>query len=101
MPRRLTKSDYSAASVWGLRIKEGLGRTSLPERFTALLGESGLAELAVTGEHADGVTRVAVEHRDPFDRLLLAQSRAERLTLCTADARLLAGGSAGVLDARV
>lgn len=92
---------YSAASIWELRIKERLGKVSLPERLTAMLGESGLAELPVSGEHADAVNRVMTDHRDPFDRLLLAQAMVEGLSLCTADARLLQSDQVRLLDARI
>lgn len=91
---------FSAASVWELRIKEALGKVSLPDALTERLTASGLRELPVTAAHADALSRVSTPHRDPFDRLLLAQVTVERLRLCTAD-QLLLGSATAALDARL
>ena len=77
---------YSAASIWEIAIKSALGRKDFRIDLTQLLAtlpEMGLVELPITALHAAGVTRL---HRDPFDRLLIAQSLAEPLTLLTNDA---------------
>ena len=82
---------YSAASIWEIAIKSSLRRKDfridLPQ-LLATLPEMGLIELPVTAVHAVGVARLPPIHRDPFDRLLIAQSIAEPLTLLTNDVLL-------------
>ena len=82
---------YSAASIWEIAIKSSLRRKDFRIDLTQLLGvlpEMGLIELPVTAAHATRVTELPLIHRDPFDRLLIAQSVAEPLTLLTNDALL-------------
>ena len=82
---------YSAASIWEIAIKSSLRRKDFRIDLTQLLGvlpEMGLFELPVTAAHATRVTELPLIHRDPFDRLLIAQSVAEPLTLLTNDALL-------------
>lgn len=88
----------SAASVWELAIKQGLGKLDLhapvarwTERATR---ELRLGSLAVTTDHAAAVETLPPIHRDPFDRLLIAQARVEGATLLTADRTLAAYGAA-------
>ncbi len=82
---------YSAASLWEIAIKRGLQRTDFRIDIEALmeaLAVSGFIELPITAAHAAGVARLPPIHKDPFDRLLVAQSMAEPLTLLTNDAVL-------------
>jgi len=69
---------YSAASIWEIAINSSLRRkdfrVDLPQLLAAL-PEMGLIELPITAAHAAGVTGLPTIHRDPFDRLLVAQSR--------------------------
>ena len=89
---------YSAASIWEIAIKSALGRkdfrVGIPD-LQAVLPRMGFVELPVTGAHAARVVGLANIHRDPFDRLLVAQSIVEPLTLLTNDA-LLARYSDGI-----
>lgn len=79
----------SAASIWEIAIKSALGRIrSDPVEIEAALGQAGLAELPVTARHAVQVSRLPLHHRDPFDRILLAQSLAEPMRLLTHDKAL-------------
>jgi len=64
----------SAASVWESHIKADLGRLTLPEGFIAAIGQSGFRELPVGWEHTAAIDRIKLPHRDPFDRLLMAQA---------------------------
>lgn len=83
---------FSTASLWEVAIKRGLGRTDFrvePRRLRAGLLDNGYQELPVRGEHALALDLLPPIHRDPFDRMLLAQAHAEGATLLTAD-RLLA-----------
>lgn len=82
---------YSAASLWEIAIKSGLRRKDFRidiEALLAALRKSGLVELPITALHAAGVARLPPIRKDPFDRLLVAQSMAEPLTLLTNDATL-------------
>lgn len=79
---------FSAASIWEVAIKAGLGRADFradPARLRKGLLENGYREVPVTGAHALRVLDLPPLHRDPFDRLLVAQAAAERLVLVTAD----------------
>lgn len=84
---------YSAASLWEIAIKLALRRRDFEVDLPLLresLGEMGLYELPVTGAHAQRVLTLPSVHKDPFDRLLVAQAEDEGLVLVTNDA-LLAG----------
>jgi PIN domain nuclease of toxin-antitoxin system len=76
----------SAASIWEIAIKAGLGRIALdPAELTEALEGGGFTPLPVTSSHAVAVATLPSIHRDPFDRLLVAQSRVEHLSLLTHD----------------
>ena len=80
---------FSAASLWEVAIKNGLGRADFnvdPRLLRQGLRNNGYLELAITGTHAVAVDTLPPIHNDPFDRLLIAQAHAEALTLLTADA---------------
>lgn len=82
---------YSAASIWEIAIKSALRRKDFRVDVPALLAalpRMGFVELPVTGAHAARVVQLANIHRDPFDRLLVAQSVVEPLTLLTNDTLL-------------
>ena len=82
---------FSAASIWEIAIKSALRRQDFRVDLVSLekaLPAMGLIELPVTAAHAAGVARLPRIHRDPFDRLLVAQSIAEPLTLVSNDAVL-------------
>ena len=75
----------SAASVWEMAIKQSLGRLDIPEPASFAAPRMGIRGLPVTFEHAEATLRLPPLHRDPFDRLLLAQAVVEGLTLVTRD----------------
>ncbi|MEX1163206.1 MAG: type II toxin-antitoxin system VapC family toxin [Nitriliruptor sp.] len=76
----------SAACVWEIAIKVGLGRLDAdPAVLVRAIGDSGFEELPVTAAHAAAVGRLEPIHRDPFDRMLLAQAVVEDLTVATVD----------------
>ncbi len=79
---------FSSASVWEIGIKSGLERMDFkvdPRRLWRMLLISGYRELPVSSEHAVAVLDLPPLHKDPFDRILVAQARVEGLTLLTAD----------------
>ena len=79
----------SAVSAWEIAIKAALGRVDMPRHagrwLPDALRRTSFVELGVTVKHALGVEELPPHHADPFDRLLVAQARAEELTLVTAD----------------
>ena len=86
-----TEVFASTASIWELAIKVSLGKLHLDiERLVSLLDAAGIYELQITRPHAMAVARLPLLHRDPFDRLLIAQAIAEPMRLLTADAHLAA-----------
>jgi PIN domain nuclease of toxin-antitoxin system len=79
---------FSAASLWEIAIKRGLRRSDFmadPRVLRRGLLDSGYIELPVTSEHAIGVDGLPPIHKDPFDRLLIAQAIVEGITLLTVD----------------
>ena len=83
-----TEPIVSAASLWEITIKSGLGRADFsvdPRLLRRGLLEHGYFELDVTGAHATAVDLLPPIHKDPFDRILVAQAQIEGLTLLTTD----------------
>lgn len=79
----------SSASIWEIAIKSGLGKLKADPKLTvAAITESGFTELPIYSRHAALVSGLPHHHRDPFDRLLLAQAMSEPLQLLTTDATL-------------
>jgi len=79
---------FSAASLWEIAIKSALRRPDFrvdPVLFRRNLLNNGYRELVITGEHAVAVASLPLLHRDPFDRILVAQSVVEGITLLTTD----------------
>jgi Uncharacterized protein conserved in bacteria len=75
----------SAVSAWEVAIKIGLGRLRPTRTVEQAAEESGFLELPITFRHAERVAGLPAHHRDPFDRLLVAQAELEGLTLVTRD----------------
>lgn len=80
---------FSAASIWEVAIKRGLGRTDFqadPRLLRRGLLDNGYSELPILSEHVVAIESLPPIHKDPFDRLLVAQATVEGITLLTADA---------------
>lgn len=91
-----TELVFSAASIWEVSIKASLGRADFTldaNVFRRELVEHGYRELAITGAHAAAIGTLPNIHRDPFDRLLVAQARVEGIELFTSDRTVAAYGS--------
>ncbi len=83
-----TELVFSAASLWEVAIKNGLGRDDFrvdPRLLRRGLLENGYTELPVAGLHAVALDSLPRTHKDPFDRMLVAQAQVEGITLLTAD----------------
>ena len=79
---------FSAASLWEIAIKRGLGRSDFQVDARVLrrgLLDNGYQELAITSAHAVAIDSLPPIHKDPFDRILIAQATIEGITLLTAD----------------
>jgi PIN domain nuclease of toxin-antitoxin system len=75
----------SAATVWEVAIKQAAGKLTAPADLPERIRGSGFAELAINSEHAIAAGRLPPIHRDPFDRMLVAQAQCEDFTLVTRD----------------
>ena len=83
-----TELFLSAASVWEMAIKAALGRLILPMSvadYVADKSAAGFQMLPIEWEHAAAVQTLPLHHRDPFDRLIIAQAKAEKMPLISGD----------------
>ncbi|RLB56501.1 MAG: PIN domain nuclease [Deltaproteobacteria bacterium] len=80
----------SAVVVWEIRIKQGIGKLDLPDDFGEVLDSQRFPELPVTVDHAHAIADLPSIHRDPFDRMLVAQAIVERMTIVTRDKSIAA-----------
>jgi PIN domain nuclease of toxin-antitoxin system len=80
---------FSVASVWEMGIKVSIGKLPLPEpldRYVSTrMTQLGARSLEITAAHALRVAALPLHHRDPFDRMLIAQAQVENMTLVSAD----------------
>lgn len=75
----------SSATIWEMAVKVARGRLEAPSDFPARLLDLGMLQLALDWEHARVAGGLPLHHRDPFDRILVAQAIVERLTIVTRD----------------
>lgn len=75
----------SVASYWEMVIKESLGKLKFPKKLFATLDEQGIILLPIHGKHVMQLQLLPNIHKDPFDRILIAQALSERLILITGD----------------
>jgi PIN domain nuclease of toxin-antitoxin system len=81
-----TEIYVSSASIWEACIKEKIGKLEVDiEKLAKAISESGFLELPITAKHAIEVYRLPDLHRDPFDRIMIAQAICEPLQFLTAD----------------
>jgi PIN domain nuclease of toxin-antitoxin system len=85
---RRTAVLVSSASAWEMGIKAAAGKLTIPADLVAQLREKRFTPLPVTVEHGLRVGELPLLHRDPFDRLLVAQAQLEGLTIVTRDPRI-------------
>jgi PIN domain nuclease of toxin-antitoxin system len=76
----------SVATIWEVAIKQAIGKLPGPADLPEHIRDSGFVPLSISPAHAMAAGRLPLLHRDPFDRMLVAQARCENLTLVTADA---------------
>jgi PIN domain nuclease of toxin-antitoxin system len=75
----------SAATIWEVAIKQAIGKLSEPAGLPERIRDSGFASLPISFEHTITAGHLPLIHRDPFDRMLIAQAKCEDLTLVTRD----------------
>ncbi len=75
----------SAVVIWEIRIKQALGKLEITPDFYRIAKQQGFEILSITAHHADKVGELPMLHRDPFDRMLIAQAMEEGLTIITHD----------------
>ena len=80
-----THVAVSAASVWEIEIKRKQGRLTAPPDVMRRIRIAGFSQLAISSQHAVAAARLPLHHRDPFDRMLVAQAQLEGLTIVTSD----------------
>jgi PIN domain nuclease of toxin-antitoxin system len=78
----------SHASAWEIAIKESRGKLSLPESYETLFARSRFTQLPMTLAHISQIKSLPHIHGDPFDRMLIAQAKVERLVLITRDTEM-------------
>jgi PIN domain nuclease of toxin-antitoxin system len=83
----------SAVTVWEIYLKQSIGKLRIPDTFSKALLNESFETLPLTARQASVVAELEWHHRDPFDRMLIAQAKIERLTFLTADAPLKAYGA--------
>jgi len=83
---------FSAASAWELELKAALGKLELPDAWLDAAGETGFVEIPVTAAEARDSARLPWHHRDPFDRIMVAQARRHGLQIATRDPLIPAYG---------
>ncbi len=92
----------SAASIFEIQIKVMLGKLKVPSNLLEVIERSNIKFLDITAAHADAIKKFPkLKKHDPFDRLLLAQSRTEGLPLLTADKFLLRLNGCSTIDAKI
>jgi len=89
----------SVVTPWELGIKRALGKLTMPDGLADALEAGGFRSLAISADHAELAPTLPPHHRDPFDRMLVAQARLEALSLVTAD-QLLSRYEIHLVDAR-
>lgn len=80
----------SAASIWEISIKQGLGKLDVPGDVNVQVAACRFESLPISSEHAWWAGALPPHHADPFDRMLIAQALHERLTIVTHDAKFTA-----------
>jgi PIN domain nuclease of toxin-antitoxin system len=79
----------SAVTIAEMAIKESLGKLKVPAGLVELMWTTGFSELPLSAGHADRLRYLPWHHKDPFDRMLVAQAQVDRLSLVTADAHCM------------
>ncbi|GFO71581.1 hypothetical protein BJAS_P1196 [Bathymodiolus japonicus methanotrophic gill symbiont] len=88
----------SSATVWELSIKQSLGRLEIPDNLLEEIDLHRFTQLGINSQHAQLAGKLPNIHKDPFDRMLIAQAKIEKLTLVTRD-KLVAQYDVAIIEA--
>jgi PIN domain nuclease of toxin-antitoxin system len=83
---------FSSASVWELAIKQAQGKVELPDSLLDVLAEEDFVEIRISAAHGLLAGALPLHHKDPFDRMIVAQAKSEGLTVVTCDELIAAYG---------
>ena len=85
--RRIERAPVAVSAVtpWELGIKQAAGKLRFDRRISEEIADAGFSSLPITIEHAERAGRLPLHHRDPFDRMLIAQAQVEHMTIVTRD----------------
>lgn len=75
----------SAATNWEISIKKAIGKLDAADDLDSIIDDEGFTKLAISNFHGDQAGKLPLHHRDPFDRMLIAQAQSEGLELLTKD----------------
>lgn len=75
----------SSGSIWEIRTKESLGKLIVPANFCELLWQQGFQDLPISASHVNALRQLPPIHKDPFDRIQIAQAIVEKFTIVSAD----------------
>lgn len=89
----------SSVNVWEVAIKQGMGKIKAPADLSEQIRDSELSHLPISLDHAIQAGRLPLVHRDPFDRMLIAQAKVQDLTLVTRDDTVLRYEGVRLLEA--
>lgn len=89
----------SAASTWEISIKRSLGKLSAPEDMDSIIDNEGFDKLPISLFHGDQAGMLPGHHKDPFDRMLIAQAQSEGLVIVTNDEKIIRYGIR-IMDAK-
>jgi PIN domain nuclease of toxin-antitoxin system len=78
----------SAAVIWEIQIKKALGKLEIPDGFRSVMARQPFEYLDINDDHAYAISALPLHHRDPFDRIQVAQAKVERLNFVSHDVRL-------------
>ncbi len=90
---------FSVVTPWELGIKRAMGKLTMPDGLVQALESGGFVPLAISADHAERAPLLPPHHRDPFDRMLVAQAQLEALALVTAD-QTMSAYDVELVDAR-
>ncbi|NLF07474.1 MAG: type II toxin-antitoxin system VapC family toxin [Pirellulaceae bacterium] len=87
----------SAATVWEIKIKKSIGKLTAPDDLEEVINDCRFSQLGISIRHATALRALPFHHRDPFDRMLIAQANMENMTIVTRDSDIIQYGVSHLL----
>lgn len=95
-----TNFRCSTASLWEIRIKVSSGKLEAPDNIEERLAARGVEVMPITPAHTRPLETLELRHKDPFDRMLIAQALTEKLTVITSDSKIMRYPEVSCIDAQ-